>query len=61
MKLKNKVCLITGSSRGIGKAIALGLGMVIPGAGSLFGAYKNSTAMGYSINNPFSGFFTFFI
>ena len=24
MKLKNKVCLITGSSRGIGKAIALG-------------------------------------
>ena len=40
------------------KAIALGLSMVIPGAGSLFGAYKNSTAMGYSINNPFSGFFT---
>ena len=40
------------------KAIALGLGMVIPGAGTLFGAYKNSTAMGYSIDNPFSGFFT---
>jgi len=40
------------------KAIALGLSMVIPGAGTLFGAYKNSTAMGYSINNPFSGFFT---
>jgi hypothetical protein len=40
------------------KAIALGLSMVIPGAGSLFGAYKNSTAMGYSIDNPFSGFFT---
>ena len=39
------------------KAIALGLGMVIPGAGTLFGAYKNSTAMGYSIDNPFSGFF----
>jgi hypothetical protein len=40
------------------KAIALGLSMVIPGAGTLFGAYKNSTAMGYSIDNPFSGFFT---
>ena len=40
------------------KAIALGLTMVIPGAGSLFSSYKNSTAMGYSINNPFSGFFT---
>ena len=40
------------------KAIALGLTMVIPGAGSLFSSYKNSTAMGYSIDNPFSGFFT---
>jgi len=37
------------------KAIAMGLSFLIPGAGSLYGAYKNATAMGYSIQNPFEG------
>ena len=37
------------------KAIAIGLSMLFPGAGSLYGAYKNATAMGYSIQNPFEG------
>ena len=39
------------------KAIALGLSLLVPGLGTLFGAYKNATAMGYSINNPFEGIF----
>ena len=38
------------------KAIALGLRMLVPGLGTLF-AYKNATAMGYSIDNPFEGIF----
>jgi len=33
-------------------AIGVGLNMLIPGSGYLFGAYKNSTAMGYSMTNP---------
>jgi hypothetical protein len=37
------------------RAIAMGLSFLIPGAGSLYGAYKNATAMGYSIQNPFEG------
>jgi hypothetical protein len=37
------------------RAIATGLSLLIPGAGSLYGAYKNATAMGYSIQNPFEG------
>ena len=39
------------------KAIALGLSMLVPGLGTLYGAYKNATAMGYSIDNPFEGIF----
>ena len=39
------------------KAIALGLSLLVLGLGTLFGAYKNATAMGYSINNPFEGIF----
>ena len=40
------------------KAIALGLSMLVPGLGTLYGAYKNATAMGYSLPNPFEGFFS---
>jgi len=36
-------------------AIGVGLNMLIPGSGYLFGQYKNSTAMGYSMTNPLSG------
>ncbi len=39
------------------KAIALGLSLLVPGLGTLYGAYKNATAMGYSIDNPFEGIF----
>ena len=39
------------------KAIALGLSLLVPGLGTLYGAYKNATAMGYSIQNPFEGIF----
>ena len=39
------------------KAIALALNLLVPFGGTLFGAYKNATAMGYSINNPFEGIF----
>ena len=39
----------------INKAIGYGLGFLFPGAGLLYGAYKNATAMGYSIPNPFEG------
>ena len=39
------------------KAIALGLSMLVPGLGNLYGAYKNATAMVYSIDNPFEGIF----
>ena len=31
--------------------------MLVPGLGTLYGAYKNATAMGYSIDNPFEGIF----
>ena len=38
------------------KAIATGLSLLLgPLAGSLYGRYKNATAMGYSIQNPFEG------
>ena len=37
------------------QAIAIGLSFLFPGAGSLYSAYKNATAMGYSIQNPFKG------
>ena len=30
---------------------------LFPGAGTLYGMYKDATAMGYSIQNPFSGIF----
>jgi hypothetical protein len=36
-------------------AIGVGLNLLLPGAGYLFGHYKNSTAMGYSMTNPLSG------
>ena len=36
-------------------AIGVGLNPLIPGAGYLFGHYKNSTAMGYSMTNPLNG------
>jgi formylglycine-generating enzyme required for sulfatase activity len=36
-------------------AIGVGLNALIPGAGYLFGHYKNSTAMGYSMTNPLNG------
>jgi hypothetical protein len=36
-------------------AIGIGLNQLIPGAGYLFGHYKNSTAMGYSMTNPLNG------
>ena len=39
------------------KAIALALNLLVPFGGTLFGAYKNATAMGYSIDNPFEGLF----
>ena len=39
----------------INKAIGYGLSFLFPGAGLLYGAYKNATAMGYSIPNPFEG------
>ena len=39
------------------KAIALGLNLLVPFGGTLFGAYKNATAMGYSVQNPFEGIF----
>jgi len=39
------------------KAIALGLNILLPGLGTLFGTYKTQTAMGYSIPNPFEGLF----
>ena len=39
------------------KAIALGLNILVPGLGTLFGTYKTQTAMGYSIPNPFEGLF----
>ena len=39
------------------KAIALGLNLLVPFGGTLFGAYKNATAMGYSVQNPFAGIF----
>ena len=39
----------------INKAIGIGLSLLFPGAGLLYGAYKNATAMGYSIPNPFEG------
>ena len=39
------------------KAIALALNLLVPFGGTLFGAYKNATAMGYSIDNPFEGIF----
>jgi|TARA_R110000850_G_scaffold211618_1_gene337450 hypothetical protein len=41
----------------VNKAIGFGLSGIIPGAGFLFANYKNSTAMGYSYRNPFSGIF----
>ena len=31
--------------------------VLFPGAGTLYGMYKDATAMGYSIQNPFSGIF----
>jgi len=38
------------------KAIATGLSLLLgPLAGSLYGRYKDATAMGYSIQNPFEG------
>ena len=38
------------------KAIATGLTLLLgPLAGSLYGRYKDATAMGYSIQNPFEG------
>jgi hypothetical protein len=39
------------------KAIALGLNLLVPGLGGLYGTYKTQTAMGYSIQNPFEGIF----
>ena len=39
------------------KAIALGLNLLVPGLGTLFGTYKTQTAMGFSIPNPFEGLF----
>ena len=36
-------------------AIGIGLNQLIPGAGYLFGHYKQSTAMGYGMTNPLNG------
>lgn len=36
-------------------AIGIGLNQLIPGAGYLFGHYKQSTAMGYKMTNPLTG------
>ena len=36
-------------------AIGIGLNSLIPGAGYLFGHYKQSTAMGYGMTNPLNG------
>tara|TARA_B110000305_G_scaffold217719_1_gene257257 strand:+ start:391 stop:1230 length:840 start_codon:yes stop_codon:yes gene_type:complete len=36
-------------------AIGMGLNKLIPGAGYLFGHYKQSTAMGYGMTNPLNG------
>ena len=36
-------------------AIGIGLNALIPGAGYLFGHYKQSTAMGYGMTNPLNG------
>ena len=36
-------------------AIGIGLNKLIPGAGYLFGHYKQSTAMGYGMTNPLNG------
>lgn len=40
------------------KAIAAGLRFINPLLGTLYGAYKTQTAMGYSLPNPFEGFFS---
>ena len=40
------------------KAIAAGLRLINPLLGTLYGAYKTQTAMGYSLPNPFEGFFS---
>jgi len=52
---KQAAYAISPMSKPSNMAIGVGLSLLIPGAGSLFSSYKNSTAMGYSMTNPLSG------
>ena len=49
---KEAAYAISPMSKPSNMAIGIGLNLLIPGSGFLFGDYKESTAMGYNMNNP---------